>query len=105
MDEQRKYMRNMVNARVRLRHPGIGETEAMTLNISNGGVLAITPIEYKLYPGSELVMQFLDARHSDIEFNMRVVRNDKSGMGLEFDSFMTDGEVYSIGKLPNFWQD
>lgn len=103
MSEQRKYERKLVKAGVKLFHPVFGETEAITRNISNGGVFVIVPPENELPQGTELKMQLLESSDPNVIFNMRVVRKDKAGMGLMFINFEANGEQYDLNKLNQFW--
>ena len=103
MSEKRIHKRKLVNSNVKLFHSSFGEIEAITGNISNGGIFVIAPSSIDLSPGSELKMQLLDSSDPNVVFNMQVVRHDNAGMGLMFVNFEAYGEIYEMKKLNLFW--
>lgn len=103
MHEKRLHKRKLVNAKVILRHPRIGEKHTYTHDISNGGVFALVNDLPDLPLGSVIELQFPDSGTPDIIFNMAMVRIDKQGMGLKFLNYKFDGKTYEMDNLRKLW--
>ena len=103
MAEKRLYKRKLVNTKVKLFHESFGEIESVTKDISNGGVFVITQAEHEIAIGEQLQMALLESGDPGVIFNMEVIRHDKGGMGLMFQSFEVSGQQYEMKKLSKFW--
>lgn len=97
--ERRTYRRKLVNAKVLLIHPAIGQLQTYTHDISNGGVFILLQKQLNLPLGTELDMRMLDSEQDDIVFKMEVARMDKPGLGLKFLGYEKNGKFYTIEKL------
>ena len=97
--ERRIFQRKLVNAKVLLIHPTIGQLQTYTHDISNGGVFVLLQKQPDLPLGEELDMRLLDSKQDDIVFKMRVARTDKLGFGLKFLGFVKNGEFHTIESL------
>lgn len=94
--ERRIYRRKLVNAKVLLIHPDIGEYETYTHDISNGGVFVLIKNQPDLSIGTELDMRLLDSRQDDLVFKMAVSRSDKLGLGLRFLGYKEKGQFHTM---------
>lgn len=101
-EERRIYARKLVNAKVLLIHPAIGEYETYTHDISNGGVFVLINKRPTLGISTQLDMRLLDSKQDDILFKMKVVRSDKTGLGLEFLGYESDGTLHNMEELRQF---
>lgn len=97
--ERRIYRRKKVNAKVLLIHPEIGEQPTYTHDISNAGVFVLLQNHPDFSFGTELNMHFLESKHDEIVFKMRVARMDKQGLGLAFLGYEKKGKFYNIKTL------
>lgn len=98
--ERRIHRRKLVNAKILLIHPSIGELQTYTHDISNGGVFVLLQKQPDLPLGTELDMRLLDSAQEDIVFKMIVARIDnKLGFGLEFQGYVKNGEFFTIETL------
>ncbi len=97
--ERRIYRRKLVNAKVLLSHPAIGQLQTYTHDISNGGVFVLLQKQPDLPLGTELDMRLLDSEQDDIVFKMRVARMDKLGFGLKFLGYVKNGKFHTIETL------
>lgn len=97
--ERRRYVRKLVNARVKLKHGTIGELVARTRDVSDSGVFVdIHPVP-RLPVGAHVKMHMLDSSMPDIAFNMKVARTTADGLGLMFIDYEVGGERYSMTEL------
>jgi len=81
---RRRFMRTKLRARIKLRHPSVGELIVHTGDISDGGVF-IHADGVELPPiGSEVKVQVQDLPMDAPELDARIVRMEPSGIGLEF---------------------
>ena len=104
MDEKRYLNRKPVRAKVRISHTKIGVIDAWTRDITDKGLfLELNPVP-ALPVGAHLRLQLLDSLSPDLAFNTRVVRVNKSGIGLVFVDFEHDGQRYPVGELKNYWK-
>lgn len=77
-------MRTKLRARIKLKHPSIGEVIVHTGDISDGGVF-IYGEGMQLPPlGSQVKVQVQDLPVDAPELDARVVRMGAEGVGLEF---------------------
>jgi len=90
--ERRIFQRKLVNAKVLLIHPAIGELQTYTHDISNGGVFVLLQKQPDLPLGTELDMRLLDSKQDDIIFKIRIARTDKLGFGLKFIGYEKNGK-------------
>lgn len=97
--ERRIFQRKLVNAKVLLIHPTIGQLQTYTHDISNGGVFVLLQKQPDLPLGAELDMHLLDSKQDDIVFKMSVVRTDKQVFGLKFLGYVKNGEFHTIETL------
>jgi len=97
--ERRIFQRKLVNAKVLLIHPSIGELQTYTHDISNGGVFVLLQQQPDLPLGTELDMRLLDSKQDDLIFKMIVARTDKQGFGLKFLGYEKNGKIFSIDTL------
>jgi c-di-GMP-binding flagellar brake protein YcgR len=81
---RRRFMRTKLRARIKLKHPSVGELIVQTGDISDGGVF-IHADGVDLPPiGSEVKVQVQDLPMEAPELDARIVRMEPSGIGLEF---------------------
>lgn len=81
---RRRHMRTKLRARIKLRHPSVGEVVVHTGDISDGGVF-IHAGDAELPPvGSEVKVQVQDLPVDAPELDARIVRMEHDGIGLEF---------------------
>ena len=97
--ERRIFRRKLVNAKVLLIHPAIGEYLTYTHDISNGGVFVLLKKQPDLSLGTELDMRLLDSKQSDFVFKMVIARSDKLGLGLRFLGYEDNGTLHSMDAL------
>lgn len=97
--ERRIFRRKLVNAKVLLIHPAIGQHQTYTHDISNGGVFVLLQKQPDLPLGTELDMRLLDSKDEDIVFKMKIARMDKLGLGLEFLGYEKNRKFYTIEEL------
>lgn len=97
--EKRIFQRKLVNAKVLLIHPAIGQLQTYTHDISNGGVFVLLQKQPDLPLGAELDMRLLDSQQDDMLFKMRVARTDKLGFGLKFLGYVKNGEFHTMDTL------
>lgn len=102
--EKRLHRRKLVNARVSLEHPALGNLETYTHDISNGGTYVLVQDVPDLAVGSVLQMCMLDSGQPDIIFDMELVRIDKLGLGLKFLGYSQQGQKYMMDDLQQMWQ-
>lgn len=98
-NERRIYSRKLVNAKVLLLHPAIGEYETYTHDISNGGVFVLIKQMPNLGVGTKLDMRLLDSKQNDVLFKMQVARSDKAGLGLNFLGYEVAGKFHQMEEL------
>lgn len=97
--ERRIAKRKVVNAKVLLIHPALGEYETYTHDISNVGVFVLIRNQPDLPPGTELEMRLLDSKQDNLVFKMEVARSDKLGLGLRFLGYEENGNFHSMDEL------
>ena len=102
--ERRIHRRKLVNARVLLKHPTIGEHKTYTHDISDGGVFVLLQNTPDLPAGSELDMQLLDSGQPDVVFKMEIARIDKLGYGLKFLGYERKGKFHNMKQLRKDWE-
>lgn len=102
--EKRIHRRKLVNAKVIITHPDIGQYETYTHDISNGGVFILLQDHPDLPLGTKLDMRFLNSEQNDIVFKMEVARLDKTGLGLKFLGYEKKGRFHKIDDLRKQWQ-
>lgn len=99
-DERRKHRRKAVSSYVRVFHPEIGSFDAVTNDISNGGILIEANEESKkLSIADEVKVIFLNSGDVAVIFNMKVAHNSNNGMGMELLSCEKNGTVFPISDL------
>lgn len=83
-EHHRKFVRTRLRAEVKVSHPEIGELILHTRDISDGGAY-IVGSSVGAQPGDlvEVQLQGLPGEPAPV-VQMRVVRVDKDGMGLQF---------------------
>lgn len=97
--ERRIFQRKLINAKVLLIHPAIGQLQTYTHDISNGGVFVLLQKQPDLPLGAELDMRLLDSEQDDMVFKMSVARTDKLGFGLKFLGYVKNGKFHAIETL------
>lgn len=103
-DERRSFRRKVVNARVLLIHPDIGELESYTHDISNSGVFVLIQPLPNLPVGTELDMRMLNSSNSKLVFKMELARSDKLGLGLHFLGYEKNGVFQPMSELQKEWK-
>ena len=98
-EERRLFRRKLVNARVLLMHPDIGELETYTYDVSNGGALVLLKSLPNLPVGTLMRMRMVDSENSEIVFRMELARTDAKGFGLKFLGFEKNNELYPMSDL------
>lgn len=101
MIDRRKYPRNLVNARVNISHGSFGSLDALTVEISDGGMSVTLENERKIPEGSHLQVRMLDSANPHINFNMKVIRSEGRIMGLQFIDYELEGQRHRIDELIN----
>lgn len=101
--ERRRHPRNAVAARLRLTHPRHGSFEAVSRDISDGGVYLTASRLPPFMPGATLQLQLLDSLNPAIVFNARVARGDEGGLALEVTDYELGGGRYSVDVLREQW--
>lgn len=101
MKERRKHLRNKVSARVNISHGSFGILDALTLEISDGGMSVLLENERKIPEGSHLQIRMLDSANPHITFNMKVIRSEGRVMGMQFIDYELAGERHRIDELIN----
>jgi hypothetical protein len=81
---RRRHMRTKLRARIKLKHPSIGEVIVHTGDISDGGVFIYSEGAELPPPGSEVKVQVQDLPMDAPELTARIVRMAPEGVGLEF---------------------
>ncbi|MDH5181541.1 MAG: PilZ domain-containing protein [Gammaproteobacteria bacterium] len=99
MKERRKHPRNAVRARVNISHGSFGTLNAVTLDISDGGISVLLETERKIPVGSHLQIRMLDSANPHINFNMKVIRQEGRVMGMQFIDFELRGQRHRIEEL------
>jgi hypothetical protein len=102
--EKRLHRRKLVNAKVMLIHPVIGEYQTYTHDISNGGVFVLLQKMPTLPAGTELEMRLLESGQPDYVFKMEIARVEKFGLGLKFLGFVKNGKLHSMDILRDEWK-
>lgn len=102
-EEKRLHRRKLVNARVLLIHPAIGEYQTYTHDISNGGVFVLLQNVPDLPPGTELDMRLLDSGQPEFLFKMQIARIETFGLGLKFLGYEKKGKFYTMDDLREAW--
>lgn len=97
--ERRIYRRKLVNAKVLLIHPAVGQLQTYTHDISNGGVFVLLNNQPDLPLGTKLDMRLLDSEQDKLIFKMEVARSVKLGLGLKFLGYEQNGQIKPIDKL------
>jgi len=101
--EKRLHRRKLMNARVLLLHPEIGEYQTYTHDISDGGVFVLLQNTPDLPPGTELDMHLLDSGQPEFLFKMQVARIETFGLGLKFLGYEKNGKFHTIEDLRKDW--
>ncbi len=101
--ERRRHPRNAVAARVRLTHSRHGSFEALSRDISDGGVYLTGERLPPFMPGATFQLQLLDSVNPAIVFNTRVARGDARGLALEVIDYELGGDSYSVDVLREQW--
>jgi len=81
---RRRHMRTKLRARIKLKHPSIGEVIVHTGDISDGGVFIYSDGADLPPMGSEVKVQVQDLPVDAPELDARIVRMQPEGVGLEF---------------------
>ncbi len=82
--ENRKFVRTKLSSSVKLTHPDIGTIEVKTHDISDGGIYLISIADNMPPIGSDVQVQLIDTPFEAPVLNMRIVRFEKNGVGLQF---------------------
>ena len=77
-------MRTNLRARIKIRHPSVGELIVHTGDISDGGVFIFSEGQALPPPGAAVKVQVQDLPIDAPELDARIVRMDPEGVGLEF---------------------
>ena len=101
--ERRKFQRNHVQARVRLRHSRIGTIDGYSMDISDSGVFVYLSEVPPLPKGAHLSLQMMDSVNPDIIFNTRVIRITPQGIGVTFVDYEFHGHRYTLEELRRQW--
>jgi hypothetical protein len=101
--DRRKFHRNRVQARVRLRHSRIGTIDGYSTNISDNGLFVYLAEVPPLPKGAHLSLQMMDSVNPDIVFNTRVIRITREGIGVTFVDYEFDGHRYTLEELRRQW--
>lgn len=101
--ENRMHRRKLVNAKVLLIHPDLGQYQTYTHDISNGGVFVLLQDQPNLPLGTRLDMRFLNSEKDDIVFKMEVAHFTKLGLGLKFLGYELKGKFHEIDALRKQW--
>lgn len=101
--EKRNHYRRSIPARVRISHSTFGVIEAVTRDISDGGVFIELRHRLKLPIGAHIKLQFLDSARPEIGFNMKVIRENDEGIAMIFVDYELEGRRYQIDQLRNHW--
>ncbi|MEH6910967.1 MAG: PilZ domain-containing protein [Oceanicoccus sp.] len=82
---QRQYIRTKLRADVKLSHPEVGDLKLRTADISDGGAYILSEGNPLPRIGEIVHVQVLGMGGDDAPLvKMKIVRNDSSGIGLEF---------------------
>jgi hypothetical protein len=87
MQEHRRHRRMKVPLRVEISHPSFGSLQVEAGDMSDAGVFLLMDERYHLDPGENVIVRTLQlgvhGGESSIPLTMRVMRCNKTGMGLE----------------------
>ena len=99
-NERRKFRRKLVHSKVKVFHHGAGDFQAVTRDISNGGILVATD-DYSgsINKGDEAKVIFLDSGEVNVVFNMKVVRITNTEIAMEIINCEKGGKVISVSDL------
>lgn len=103
--DYRAFGRQLINAHVKLVHSTIGEVSAKTRDLSDSGTFVDVTHPPKLPIGAHIKMHMMDSSQPQIAFNMKVVRVEKSGFGLQFIDYELNGERFTMDVLRKHWHD
>ncbi|SDU33174.1 PilZ domain-containing protein [Halopseudomonas salegens] len=85
MADQRQYPRTMMQARIKITHPDVGEVFGFTRDLSDGGVFVENAELAALPPGTEVEGQVQGMPIEAPILRMRVMRSvPGDGVGLAF---------------------
>jgi len=101
--ERRRHPRNAVAARLRLTHPRHGSFEAVSRDISDGGLYLTAGRLPPFMPGATVQLQLLDSLNPAIVFNARVARGDDRGLALEVIDYELGGGNFPVDTLREQW--
>lgn len=101
MKERRHYKRKLVNARVKLYHPGFDPVDGTTRDISDGGLFLFTNSLLPISEGEQVKVILPQSRSPDVVFNMQVIRVDADGLGLMFLDYEAQGRRGTMQELRN----
>lgn len=82
--DKRIHKRIHLPATVKLMHPDIGEVRLKARDVSDGGVYLYCDDPELLPIGSEAMMQAINEDMEMPIIDVKIVRKDSEGMGLEF---------------------
>ncbi|GEM_PF-3218600 len=82
---QRQHIRTKFRAEVRLSHPDTGDLTLLTADISDGGVYILSQGKPLPATGEIVQVQVMGIGGDEAPLlNMKIVRSDGKGIGLEF---------------------
>lgn len=83
-EENRQHVRTKLISRVKLTHPDTGTIEIKTHDISDGGIYLLSPVANLPPVGSQVQVQLIDTPFEAPVLEMKIVRVDSNGIGLQF---------------------
>lgn len=84
MEDKRAHPRIPLNVKLKIWHPDVGEMDLLTKNFSEGGVFVVVDPKGLPSVGEIVQGQVQDAGGEMPIINMRIVRAEEGGWGLEF---------------------
>lgn len=82
--DQRQHIRTKLTSNVRMTHSDIGTIEVKTRDISDGGIYILSKITNLPPVGSEVQVQLMDTPFEAPILDMKIVRLEDDGIGLQF---------------------
>lgn len=83
-EDKRKHIRTTLTSNVKVSHPSFGTMEVTTKDISDGGIFLAIQSENMPETGEIVTVQLLDTPFEAPVLEMRIVRVEREGIGLEF---------------------
>jgi len=99
MEDKRKYNRRLVKAKIRLVHDTFGTLEAVTRDISDGGVFINLAVSPPFTVGDAIKLHFLDSAEPEAIFHATLIRVVDRGIALNFVDYEVAGVRRKIDEL------